>query len=380
VPDSLSETHAWQGTGALHVLLKTHPNMQCLHGDLQQLSSAVQTQQPCKLCCPTCCCRFVSVFRGGVMLTTCLAILGVDFAAFPRRYAKAEGYGTGLMDVGVGAIVWAGGLVSAASAAAAAAAGPAGAAPDVRGAKHGGRSSWLLVWVQRLGRGLRAALPLVVLGGARLVSTAAVGYQHHVGEYGLAWNFFWSIACVSLATLALPVPPAWLGPLGLAVSAAHQAALSMDLGLPALAGAPADVSNSTAAAAVPGLQGRPVPCSLGAWLHAELSAEQRAQLGFLSANKEGLGSLPGYWALHLLGAALGRQLAAGCAAAAGQGRACLAAGASAGGGSSRAAAAVGECARVVWSWVGRLLLADCAVWLALLAAEAWLEPVSRRWG
>ena len=30
-------------------------------------------------------------------------------------------------------------------------------------------------------------------------------------------------------TLALPVPPAWLGPLGLALSAGHQLLLSLDL-------------------------------------------------------------------------------------------------------------------------------------------------------
>lgn len=56
--------------------------------------------------------RFLSAFRGGMMLYTLIAILAVDFHAFPRRYAKAEKYGTGLMDVGVGAIVFAGGLVS----------------------------------------------------------------------------------------------------------------------------------------------------------------------------------------------------------------------------------------------------------------------------
>lgn len=56
--------------------------------------------------------RFLSGFRGGMMMYTFVAILAVDFHAFPRRYAKAETYGTGLMDVGVGAMVFAGGLVS----------------------------------------------------------------------------------------------------------------------------------------------------------------------------------------------------------------------------------------------------------------------------
>lgn len=54
----------------------------------------------------------MSSFRGATTLLTALGILAVDFAAFPRRYAKAEGYGQGLMDAGVGAVVFAGGLVA----------------------------------------------------------------------------------------------------------------------------------------------------------------------------------------------------------------------------------------------------------------------------
>lgn len=290
------------------------------------------------------------------MLTTCLSILAVDFSAFPRRYAKAESYGAGVMDIGVGAIVWAGGLVSEAAAAAAGCAGQATSA-DNTAASAGGYSSRSSLYLQRSIKGFRAAIPLLLLGGGRLVATAAVGYQHHLGEYGLHWNFFWTIAVVNIATLAVPVPPSFLAAVGLSVTAVHQALLMVDVGLTSSG-------------------------SLSSWMTADLSEQQRAESRFLVANKEGLGSLPGYWALHLLGAAAGRYLAVSCAAAVDGARSWLIPGA--GGGQHQkqhhgsVATSVTECARVIWSWVGCCLLLDGSVWGLMMAAETWLEPVSRR--
>ncbi|GBF94214.1 hypothetical protein Rsub_06484 [Raphidocelis subcapitata] len=271
--------------------------------------------------------RFVSAFRGATMLLTALAILGVDFPAFPRRYAKAEGHGQGLMDLGVGAVVFSGGLVS--------------KAVDGRG---GGRSSAL----QRAASGLRAALPLLALGFARLVATRAAGYQHPVAEYGVHWNFFFTAAAVALLTLLSQLPPRALLPAGFAVSAAHQAALSL------LGGS--------------------------AWVHSDARGP-----GWAGLNKEGLGSIPGYWALSLLGAAAGHHLQGSAAAAASRVRTALSAtgkrgGGSGGGGGAGSAGGGGVegASWAVWLWVARLLAADAAAWALLWLLETAVEPVSRR--
>ncbi|XP_019265679.1 PREDICTED: uncharacterized protein At4g17910-like [Nicotiana attenuata] len=54
----------------------------------------------------------ISAYRVSMNLLTSVCILAVDFKIFPRRYAKAETYGTGLMDIGVGSFIVANALVS----------------------------------------------------------------------------------------------------------------------------------------------------------------------------------------------------------------------------------------------------------------------------
>ena len=55
---------------------------------------------------------FMTMFRVHGMVASAIAILAVDFQIFPRRFAKTETYGTGLMDVAVGAFMFMNALVS----------------------------------------------------------------------------------------------------------------------------------------------------------------------------------------------------------------------------------------------------------------------------
>ncbi len=55
---------------------------------------------------------FITNFRACVLVGTAIMILAVDFNAFPRRFGKAETFGTGLMDAGVGSFVISNAIVS----------------------------------------------------------------------------------------------------------------------------------------------------------------------------------------------------------------------------------------------------------------------------
>ncbi|RPA78306.1 GPI-anchored wall transfer protein 1 [Ascobolus immersus RN42] len=200
---------------------------------------------------------FITTYRGAMMTITCLAILAVDFKVFPRRFAKVETWGTSLMDLGVGSFVFSSGLVA--------------ARPVVAG-------KVLPPLAKRLQAALRSTAALLVLGFVRLVLVKGVDYAEHVTEYGIHWNFFFTLALLPMfSTLALPlttnvhsVPPSVLyAGIACGIASIDQFALS-NLGL----------------------------------LKFVLTAP-RHSMGLISQNKEGIFSFPGYLAIFFAGTAAG---------------------------------------------------------------------------
>ncbi|KAJ2919754.1 hypothetical protein MD484_g653, partial [Candolleomyces efflorescens] len=192
----------------------------------------------------------LTTYRAHMMLMTILAILAVDFPVFPRYLAKCETFGVSLMDLGVGSFVFSQGVVS--------------AIPLIRDENY--LTAPLLPKVVRV---TRKCIPVIVLGLVRVLLVKGTEYPEHVTEYGVHWNFFLTLAFLPILQVLLhPVIihlPISL--LGILVGVAQQVALS-HYGLKDYV------------------------------LHA-------ARTSLISANKEGLVSLPGYLAVHLLGLSAG---------------------------------------------------------------------------
>lgn len=60
--------------------------------------------------------------------------------------------------------------------------------------------------VLRLQTDVSILATLHAAGLLRLVFTRGVDYQQPVGEYGVHWNFFFTLAAVKLLTAAVPIP------------------------------------------------------------------------------------------------------------------------------------------------------------------------------
>ncbi|KAI9459321.1 GWT1-domain-containing protein [Russula earlei] len=194
----------------------------------------------------------LSTYRAHMMLMTVLAILAVDFPVFPRSLAKCETFGVSLMDMGVGSFVFSQGIVSARSVIQSFESPPSLRPPLLLET----------IWV------LAESTPVLLLGLVRVLLVKSTDYPEHVTEYGVHWNFFLTLALipvlrVHLLPLIASMP---ISLLGLLVASAHQ--LSLSAGLTSYV----------------------------------LNAPRQT---LISANKEGIVSLTGYLAIHLLGLSTG---------------------------------------------------------------------------
>ncbi|EJK69556.1 hypothetical protein THAOC_09172 [Thalassiosira oceanica] len=119
---------------------------------------------------------FLTVHRSSVYILTTIAILAVDFPIFPRRYCKTEESGYGLMDIGASSFVIIAGWTSALNA---------------RGADGAPQAVGSLAF-----KATKKCLPLFIIGLVRLATNKGLEYQEHVSEYGVHWNFFFTLSFV----------------------------------------------------------------------------------------------------------------------------------------------------------------------------------------
>ncbi|WRT70318.1 uncharacterized protein IL334_007316 [Kwoniella shivajii] len=228
---------------------------------------------------------FLSVYRAHMMIMTIHCILAVDFKVFPRWLGKCENFGTSLMDVGVGSFVFSLGLISFKSLSSSFTQyqqqrqrqhhnhsrsdsnGLTPTSPSIPLIKKTDNN----ISVEIL-KALKKSTPTLILGFIRLLMVKGVEYPEHVTEYGVHWNFFFTIGLLPVFGVIISPLRKWVrwSVLAISLSLVHQIILSY--------------------------------CGLESFL---LSASRP---GLLGLNKEGISSLPGYISIYLLGLATGEHI------------------------------------------------------------------------
>ncbi|KAI4478461.1 hypothetical protein M0804_011784 [Polistes exclamans] len=200
---------------------------------------------------------FVTNFRALLNIITTICILAVDFRIFPRKFAKTEVFGYSLMDTGVGVFILANALV----------------APEAQDFGSPPKVGFFSTLSRNLKNPLKSSLPLLLLGLGRFVAIEFLGYQRHITEYGVHWNFFITLAFVKLftRTITSTISSRYSLLSGIWILAMHEYILTNN--------------------------------GLKEWI---LSNEPR--IDFITANREGLMSIPGYVGLYLIGVAVGRLI------------------------------------------------------------------------
>lgn len=202
--------------------------------------------------------EYLTVYRSCILYLTFVAILAVDFHVFPRRFAKTEISGYGLMDVGAASFSLSAGLVS----------------REARGKTSN----------PVLSKQLFHTLPLIAIGVVRIITNKSLEYQEHVSEYGVHWNFFFTMGVLAilppiLHKLTTP-KPTWILPA--VIMCSYQGIGLSWYGLQDyIETAPRNCAN---------LEGSSTFC-----------------INFLTANREGILGCLGYLSLYLFGEWVGYQ-------------------------------------------------------------------------
>ena len=210
---------------------------------------------------------FISVFKGINVLLTIISILAVDFKVFPRSFAKTEGYGIGLMDVGVATFIISSALTSR-------------AARGIDAKTRNSVNNEVFTSVKSTDHWTKCVLPflsiqklaVLLLGLMRLVILKVSNYHEHITEYGVHWNFFVTLFLIWTVTdvCNFIVPPNVLVALAVLLLCVYQYML--------------------------------LTCGLGYYI---LSDERT---DFISANKEGIFSLLGCIPLYIITQQLSKGL------------------------------------------------------------------------
>ncbi|KAJ3191712.1 Glucosaminyl phosphatidylinositol (GlcN-PI) nositol acylation protein [Irineochytrium annulatum] len=261
---------------------------------------------------------FSLAFRSYLQIMTVACILAVDFKVFPRKFAKTETYGTSLMDLGVGAFIFSNGFV----------AGP--------------RLMLKTTETRPIIKSLKISIPVLIMGLIRIAVTKGVNYQEHVTEYGVHWNFFFTLGLIPLFTAVLQsiFPKTSFAVLSVVFMALYEAALQFG---------GADYI---------------------------LTAEREGSL--FALNREGICSFYGYWAIFLFAAHIGADILAKTPSSKGStltsGKAAI--GGAKSGGRGSAAGAVGKPASDIVRSLFIYLLVTASVFA--VAYEGFGAQISRR--
>lgn len=120
----------------------------------------------------------VTNFRSSLIIITSVAILAVDFGIFKPEYAKTVYFGFSLMDIGVGYFILSHSM------------------RFIRNSSDFEQTDRSLLL--KINRTIKKSSILLILGLVRVFLVFVTGYHVDIAEYGLHWNFFFTIFAVKV--------------------------------------------------------------------------------------------------------------------------------------------------------------------------------------